>query len=106
MVDLNALVENPSDLRFYWAVYITESGEDVGNATLPNGDVYLVVLVPDGDCDSACEQRIAESQNRPPAAQPATTGATIPAFGKPVDWLRNPFGQRFPMPGQRAVPSN
>lgn len=105
MVDLNALVENPSDLFVSWGLYISDSGEIIGEARLPNGDVHLVGLVPDGDCEDDCEQRIADSQ-RIAVGQPATTGATVPAFGRPADWLRNPFGRRFPMPSQPALPAN
>jgi probable HAF family extracellular repeat protein len=93
MVDLNALVKNPSDLRFYWAVYISENGEIAGNATLPNGDIHLVVLVPDGDCDERCEQRIADSQ-KISVGQPTTLGEKRPAFGKRGDWLRYPPGPK------------
>ncbi len=103
MVDLNALVKNPSDLRFYWAVYISDSGEIVGNATLPNGDIHLVVLVPEGDCDDDCERRITASQNMT-GGQAA--GANYSGFGKPVDWLRNPFTQHKRIPGQGTIPSN
>jgi probable HAF family extracellular repeat protein len=105
MVDLNALVQPPSSVVVINAEQIDDRGEIAAQGMLPNGDVHTVVLVPAGDCDSDCEQRIAASQ-KVAVGQPATTGAAIPAFGKPVDWLRNPFGQRFPMPGQRAVPSN
>jgi hypothetical protein len=72
---------------------------------LPNGDYRIAVLTPTGDCDSDCELRIAESQNVP-AAPPATAGATLPAFGRPADWLRNPFGKRVPLPGRPYAPSN
>jgi hypothetical protein len=102
---LNALVENPSDLRFYWALYISDSGEIAGNATLPNGDIHLVVLVPDGDCDEHCEQRIAASQSAS-IGQPATTGMVTPAFRRPANWIRNPLVQGKAMHGQRAIPSN
>ena len=72
MVDLNALIENPSDLHVYYPLYITDSGQIIGAATLPGGNVRLVVLIPDGDCNSGCEQRIAAFENRTvPAVQPS-----------------------------------
>ena len=105
MVDLNALIRNPSDLHVYWGTSINDSGEIAAQGVLPNGDIHVAVLVPDGDCDGDCEQRIAASQ-KIAVGQPATTGTTMPEFGKPHDWLRNPLGKRFPMPGQPAAPSN
>jgi hypothetical protein len=101
MVDLNALVENPSDLRFYWAVYITDGGEIDGIATLPNGDTRLVVLVPDGDCDDDCEQRIATSQN---AAQYLAMRQTSDSPGGTANQLRNSLTQRYSFPDQRPAP--
>jgi probable HAF family extracellular repeat protein len=105
IVDLNALVQPPSNLVVARPPYIDERGVVVAAATLPNGDEHLVVLMPDGDCEDACEQRIAEGQNTP-AMRPAPTGATLPAYGKPSEWLRNALGKRFPMPGEPAAPSN
>jgi probable HAF family extracellular repeat protein len=40
MVDLNALVENPSDLYLYIGTYINDSGEIVAQVVLPNGDFH------------------------------------------------------------------
>ena len=93
MVDLNDLVQPPSDIVVADAFQIDDRGEIVAAAGLPNGDTHVVVLVPSGDCDSSCEQRIEESRNNPPVVRPATTGTTMPRFGK-ADWLRNPFGPR------------
>lgn len=49
MVDLNALVENPSTLHLYGGTYINDSGEIVAQGVLPNGDVHTALLVPSGD---------------------------------------------------------
>jgi hypothetical protein len=104
-LDLNALVQPPSNLVVAHPWYIDERGVIVAAATLSNGDQHLVVLVPDGDCDDDCEQRVAASQNAQ-VVPPATTGATPPPFGRTADWLRYPFGKRAPMSGRPAVPSN
>jgi probable HAF family extracellular repeat protein len=96
MVDLNALIENPSDLHLYWGIYISDRGEIVTQGILPNGDIHVALLVPDGDCDDDCEQRIAASQ-KIAVGQPVTTGAAIPAFGRAANWLRNPMGRSSPM---------
>jgi probable HAF family extracellular repeat protein len=94
MVDLNALIENPSDLHVYWATYITEGGVIFAYGIFPDGDVHAAVLVPGGDCDDDCELHIAESLINPPAVPPATTGSTLPALGKPAIW----GGQLFERP--------
>jgi len=98
-------VQPPSNLVVAHPWYIDERGVIVAAATLSNGDQHLVVLVPDCDCDGDCEQRIAASQNAP-AVQPATAGATLPAFGSPADWLHNALGNRLPLPARPAAPSN
>lgn len=98
MFDLNALVENPSDLYLYVATYITDAGEIVAQGVLPNGDVHTALLVPDGDCKENCEQRILASQNIPVVR--ANAGPTSPPFGKQAKWLHNRLGQRYALPVQ------
>ena len=88
MVDLNALVEPPSDLYLYVATYLNDRGEIVALGITPEGGRHVVLLKPHGSCDDACEQRIADHQYMTPLAQPAVTGASRPAFGKSGDWLR------------------
>ena len=107
MVDLTALVNPPFDGVVYNPFGLNERGEIVAIITLPTlpGNFHLAVLVPDGDCNSSCEQRVAASQNAQ-VVPPATTGATPPPFGRTADWLRYPFGKRAPMSGRPAVPSN
>jgi probable HAF family extracellular repeat protein len=99
MVDLNALVANPSNLHLYLASYINDSGEIVAQGILPNGDIHTALLVPSGDCEQACQQRIAEAQNT--LVAPAKAGSTIPALTGPGDRLRNLLGHGRAMPGQR-----
>lgn len=86
MVDLNALVENPSDLHLWMASYISDRGEIVADGVLPNGDIHTAVLVPHGHCGEDCEQRIAESMNTP--AAPARASSVIPS-DKLTNWLRS-----------------
>ncbi|SPE23279.1 exported hypothetical protein [Candidatus Sulfotelmatomonas gaucii] len=96
IVDLNALVENPTDLILGQGTYITDRGLIVAQGMLPNGDVHTAVLVPHGDCGEACQRRIIESQeNRfvsPHAGKPS-----LP-FAGPHGWLQNPFGPRYAIP--------
>jgi hypothetical protein len=97
MYDLNALVENSSDLYLYLASYIDDRGEIVAQGMLPSGDVHTALLVPSGPCERSCQQRIAESQNA--AAAPARARTTS-AFGK-SDWLRRRLARNHPVPGNR-----
>lgn len=90
MVDLNALVEPPSDLHLSYAFDISDRGEIYAYGQLPNGDVRVAVLTPEGDCDSDCERRIAEFESNPPQMPPAGTGSAFPISGK----LGDPFAGR------------
>jgi len=97
MYDLNALVENSSDLYLYLASYIDDRGEIVAQGMLPSGDVHTALLVPSGPCERSCQQRIAESQNAAPAPPRASITS---AFGK-SDWLRRRLARNHPVPGNR-----
>ena len=87
MVDLNALVENQTDLHLLWATYISDRGEIVAQGVLPTGEVHTAVLVPHGSCGVDCERRIIESMSTPAAL--ARANSMIPAPGKLTNWLRN-----------------
>ncbi|MEP6940595.1 MAG: choice-of-anchor Q domain-containing protein [Rudaea sp.] len=55
LVNLNSLIVAGPNIHVVSAVAINDSGEIVGNGTLPNGDVHAVVLVPcDQDFDAPC----------------------------------------------------
>jgi probable HAF family extracellular repeat protein len=105
MVDLNALLEDPYNGHLYWAININARGEIAVLGMVPGGGIHAYLMVPDGDCDDDCEQRVAASQNAQ-VMPPATAGAAFPAFGKPADWLHIPFGKRVPMPARPTAPSN
>jgi len=85
-IDLNALVENFTNLHLYWGAYVNDSGEILAQGLLPNGDIHAALLVPSGDCNA-------------PALR-ANAGLTSPAFGKQTKWLHNRLGQRYALPGQ------
>ena len=106
MVDLNALLDPPSDLYVTWGITINDRGQILAQAIDPTGVHRAVLLVPHGDCNDDCDERIAASQTATPVGQPATTGATVPAFGKTADWLRNPMGRPSAMFGLRPGPAN
>jgi len=99
MVDLNALVENPTDLHLYWGAYINDSGEILAPGMLSTGDIHAALLVPSSDCERACQQRIDEAQNA--LVAPTHAGSTIPALAGPGGRLRNPLGHGRAIPGPR-----
>ena len=111
MVDLNTLVDPPSNLQLEVAYAIADSGEILVYGVLPNGDHRIAVLKPDGDCDSGCERRIAVSERDAAIAARASQAATTttsnaPSLGKSVTGRANLLGPRQRAPSQRAVPSN
>jgi len=67
IVDLNTLAIPGSGLHLADADLINDRGEIACTGFLPNGDRHAVILVPQGDCDDACEAQIAESQINPAA---------------------------------------
>jgi probable HAF family extracellular repeat protein len=97
IVDLNSLVNPPSDAQVFEPSYINERGEITGIARLPNGDVHAVVLIPNGDCDSSCESRIAASQANPTVA-PRPRAARL----SPAQRMRAMIRQRFHLPSFEA----
>ena len=107
MVDLNDLVSPKSDVVLIDVNAIADSGEILVNG-LPPGcsaeDVcgHAYVLIPDGDCDSDCEGRIAASQNS--AAQYPAAMKQVSESPIAVNQLRNRLMQRHHIPGQPATP--
>jgi hypothetical protein len=87
MVDLNPLIENPSGLHVYQALYISDTGQIYAQAVDAQSNNHAVVLVPDGNCGSECKRRISESENwRPSAQQPSSKILAqlggVPGIGK------------------------
>jgi probable HAF family extracellular repeat protein len=107
-LDLNQLVESSTGLSLIRAWNINERGEIVAEGLLPNGDEHAALLVPHGDCDDRCEQRLAESQrNRGSAAQLARSqNLTLKPETSmtPADRVRSMMRQRLHLPGQTAAP--
>ncbi len=105
MVDLNTLVPPGSKLHLDAAYYINDRGEISGVGTLSNGDTRTFLLIPDGDCDSDCEGRIAASQSNAAPAQNAPTmkqGSESPI--SPLERFRSQMRQRYHLSGQTAAP--
>ena len=79
IIDLNTLIPSNSNLQLVFALRITERGEIAGLGVPPGVLVqdtetlgHAFLLIPDGDCVSACEGRIVASHNNAaPAQNPA-----------------------------------
>ena len=65
VVDLNQLIVPSSDITVNAAVNVNDRGEITCQGVTPNGDTRGIILIPDGDCDDACEARIVASQINP-----------------------------------------
>ena len=84
---------------------INNKGEIAGTGVTADGNVRAALLVPDGDCDNNCEDRIAASQNNQPLAlNPATSKVGSESPVRSVVRLRNMMRQRFVLPRQPAPP--
>jgi probable HAF family extracellular repeat protein len=59
IVNLSALVRPGADLVFNDPVMINDRGEIAGNGVMPDGTPHAALLVPDGECDDACDARLA-----------------------------------------------
>jgi probable HAF family extracellular repeat protein len=64
MIDLNTLIPPGSGVTLTEAIYINDRAEIAGIGLLLNGDVHAYLLIPDGDCNSNCEDKVAARQNR------------------------------------------
>jgi probable HAF family extracellular repeat protein len=107
MVDLNTLVPPHPGVHLDGGdSWLNDRGEILITGTLSNGDNHAFLLIPDGDCDSDCEGRIAVNQNN---AAPAQNAAMIKQGSESpiaVNQLRNRLMQRHYIPGRPVAPSD
>ena len=119
MIDLNTLIPANSSLTLVFPETINERGE-IGGTGVPAGcqtaDVatcgHAFLLVPDGDCDSDCEGRIAETQsvivanrnNVAPAHYPAAMKQDNESLLSPVERVRSIMREGNHLLGQTAAP--
>jgi hypothetical protein len=82
MIDLNSFVPPGSGIVLNDAAFINDRGEIAVDGRL-NGDHHAFILVPDGDCDDDCEDRIAANQNNAVPIQNSTT--TKSGIDSPAD---------------------
>jgi probable HAF family extracellular repeat protein len=65
IVNLTALIRSGADMVFNDPVMINDHGEIAGNAVTPDGTTHAALLIPDGDCDDACDARLAKANALP-----------------------------------------
>jgi probable HAF family extracellular repeat protein len=105
MVDLNMLVPPASDVVLADPYSINDRGEIAVTGFLPNGDEHAVILIPNSDCEDACEARITAGQNHAAVAvQIQSTSRSSESESAPINSMRYRFAQRSHIPGHRAVP--
>jgi probable HAF family extracellular repeat protein len=110
MVDLNDLIPQPSALTLAYAQVINDRGIISGKA-IPagcNGGLscqHAFVLIPDGDCDDDCEQRIAVSQSNAALMRQNTAATTQRAEPplSPIERIRNQMRRGYHFPGQHPI---
>jgi probable HAF family extracellular repeat protein len=103
MVDLNTLIPPNSSLQLVNAININDRGE-ISGMGLPAGCQpedeescwHAYLLIPDGNCDGACEQRIADSSPAP-TAQHAGAKPRLPS--SPAERVRRAVRQRLRVRG-------
>jgi probable HAF family extracellular repeat protein len=103
IVDLNTLVLPSSEFSVGDVNYINDRGEIAATGVLPSGDQHAILLVPNGDCDDACDKRIAASLSQEAVAvqtnsSNGTTSRSSETNGVSTHSLRNRFVQRYQIP--------
>ncbi len=100
-IDLNSFIPPGSGISFDESVFIGDDGEIAVDGQL-NGNHRAFILVPDGDCDDACESRIAANQNSAMSNQSSATNKS--GSDSPVNRaneFRNRLMQRYHSLGAR-----
>jgi probable HAF family extracellular repeat protein len=109
MVDLNDLIPPNSSLTLDFAVAINDRGTIAGLGRPPGcddledgcGRAYL--LAPDGHCDDACEQNLAEHERERTGAAPLACAQYVMSHPghtlTPTERVRNTMRQQLGVPG-------
>jgi probable HAF family extracellular repeat protein len=101
MIDLNSFVPPGSGIVLNDAAFINERGEIAVDGRL-NGDHHAFILVPEGDCDDACESRIAANQsNVAPIQNSATTKSGNDSSTNRAREFYNRLMRRYHIPSQQ-----
>jgi len=89
-VDLSTVTRLPPNMYLAGAQNINDRGDIVAIGVVDNAYLHTLLLTPEGECDSDCERRIADSQSHP--LPPPASAGTLPTFDTPALWPRDQFG--------------
>jgi hypothetical protein len=98
MVGLNSVVAPKSSLTLITVNVISDRGQIAAPGMLPNGDIHAVLLVPNGDCEDACETRIEASLWGTAVTRSQATTQKNAAPPSRLDQLPYRFGLRHKFP--------
>jgi probable HAF family extracellular repeat protein len=110
MIDLNTVISGDSGLTLKETLAINDHGQIAGDAAPTGCGNYAAcghayILVPRGDCDDDCQDRILPSQkDAAPALNAATMKPGSESSADTVNPVRNRFGRGLHLPGQSAAP--
>jgi len=110
VVDLNDLIPQNSSLTLVYAFNINEQGTIAGTGApagcAPDGGevcLHAYLLVPNGDCDKHCEQRLGEHQRERVAAAQLARAQGVASRPEhvmtPAEHVRSLMRRRFGLPG-------
>jgi probable HAF family extracellular repeat protein len=96
-IDLNVFVPPGSDLQLHEPLFISDSGEIVGYALLPNGDAHVFVLIPKGDSavDEIASAPAATHSDLTSAAQTTSGPAHAPLTPEMMAKMRARLAPRY-----------
>jgi probable HAF family extracellular repeat protein len=104
-LDLNQLVESNSSLTLIRGWNINDRGEIAGEALLDTGDEHAFLLIPHGDCDDSCEQRLAEKVSNKPVPQRLAPAPNLAyksySTVSPLERIHSLMQRRYGSSGQR-----
>jgi hypothetical protein len=120
IIDLNTVVQPNATLTLVEAKYINDRGEIAGMGIPPgvpvsdfefHGHVFLLIPCDEnhpgvGACDYSMVEAAAVSRDTSPTRAPQSTQLSKEAVARMMGASRNPFMQRYHMPGLRPAPSN
>jgi probable HAF family extracellular repeat protein len=120
IIDLNTVIQPNATLTLVEAKYINDRGEIAGMGIPPgvpvsdfefHGHVFLLIPCDDDHpdvegCDYSMVEAAAVSSATSAARAPQSTQLSKEAVARMMGASRNPFMQRYHMPGLRPAPSN
>jgi probable HAF family extracellular repeat protein len=95
-IDLDVFVPPGSDLHLHEPLFISDRGEIVGKALLPNGDAHVFVLIPrDSDGDDLVDEAPNEARAHAPSERAAASAANAALIPEVKAALRARLAPRY-----------